>query len=116
MILNSINFTSSCGTHEIIRFDSLEYNERLIKLNEDELYELLSLFPCEFDDLKSIGSILLHSPFEKEFIRDTLNKWYFQRRHTNESSVDEFVDRYYKQENTNRWFYSILSHIDDETK
>lgn len=99
----------SCFTNDI------ESHERLIQLNDDEFDELMNNFDSEFDNLKTIGSMLLHSPFEKEFVRDVLTRWYFKKKHQNESSVDVFVDKYYEQENSNRWFYSIVKSIEDES-
>lgn len=99
----------SCFTNDI------ESHERLIQLNDDEFDDLMNNFDSEFDNLKTIGSMLLHSPFEKEFVRDVLTRWYFKKKHQNESSVDVFVDKYYEQENSNRWFYSIVKCIEDES-
>ena len=91
----------------------IEYTGGLIELTDDEFDTLLSNFDCEFDNLKSIGSMLLHSSFDKERIREILTRWYFQREHSNKSSVDNFVDKYYEYEESNRWFWSIVSKIDD---
>ena len=102
------------GIDEVIRFDTLEYIEKLIKLNDDEFDDLFSNFTSDFENLKTIGALLLHSPFEKEVIHDVLDRWYFKTPHQNEWSVDVFVERYYQQEKTNRWFYSVINRIEDE--
>ena len=91
----------------------IEYTGGLIEMNDDEFDALLSNFDCEFDNLKSIGSMLLHSPFDKERIREILSRWYFQRDHSNKSSVDNYVDSYYEYEESNRWFWSIVKKIED---
>ena len=100
---------------EIGRFDTLECCEKLIKLNEDDFDKLLANFTSDFDNLKTIGALLLHSPFDKDFVHDILEKWYFKMQHQNEWSVDVFVSKYYQKEFSNRWFYSIVNRIDDET-
>ena len=102
------------GIDEVVRFDTLEYIEKLIKLNDDEFDDLFSNFTSDFENLKTIGALLLHSPFEKEVIHDVLDRWYFKMPHQNEWSVDVFVERYYQQEKTNRWFYSVINRIEDE--
>ena len=94
---------------------SLDYVVKLIDMSNDDFDDLLSNFACEFDNLKIIGSILLHSPLDKERVRDILSRWYFTREHTNTASVDMFVDKYYSQENNNKWFYSIVKRIDNES-
>ena len=91
----------------------IEYTGGLIELTDDEFDTLLSNFDCEYDNLKLIGSMLLHSPFDKERLRTILSRWYFQREHSNKSSVDNYVDKYYEYEESNRWFWSIVSKIDD---
>ena len=92
---------------------SIDCTYKRIELTDDEFDELRSNFHCEFDYLKAIGCNLLHSSFDKERIREILSKWYNQREHTNEFTLDAFVDRYYTFEDTNKWFYSIVNHIED---
>ena len=100
---------------DVYFINGVESHEKLIQLNDNEFDELMNNFDSEFDNLKTIGSMLLHSPFEKEFIRDVLNRWYFKKEHQNEWSVDAFVDKYYERENNNKWFYSIVRCIEDES-
>ena len=92
----------------------IEYDGELIELTDEEFDSLLSNFDHEYDNLKTIGSILLRSPFDKERIRDILTRWYFQRDHSNKLSVDNYVDSYYEYTESNIWFWSIVKKIPDD--
>ena len=94
---------------------SIERMHKRIELTDKEFEELLSNPPPEFEYLETIGCNLLHSPFDKENVREILNKCYFKREHTNEFTLDSFVDRYYSFEETHKWFYSIVKRIEDIT-
>ena len=93
----------------------IEYNEELVVLSDDELLRLLNNFDSTFTNLSSICSNLIHSHFDKEYLRSILSQWYFRIEHTNTSSLDNFLDKYYEQtEPSNKWFRSIIKHIENE--
>ena len=92
--LNKSTKTGNVESNLEIYEDSLvfDYKGSLIELTDEEFENLLSNFDCEYYNLKSIGSMLLHSPLDKERVRDILTNWYFQRDHTNKASVDNYFD------------------------
>ena len=90
----------------------------IIPVDEEVVSELLNEFDPTHAWLEQIGCLLLHSPFDKETVYDLLKEWYFQEgtEHHNLDTVDAYVNKYYKRENSNRWLFSIIKKIPDATK
>lgn len=90
----------------------------IIPVDEEVVSELLNEFEPTHAWLEQIGCLLLHSPFDKETVYDLLKDWYFQEgtEHHNLNTVDAYVDKYYKRENSNRWLFSIIKKIPDAEK
>ena len=99
----------------IIDDSGIDYVDKLIKLTDDEFDELLSNFEPRHEELQQIGSMLIHGPFEKDYLIQILSRWYFKVPHKGENAVDQWVSDYTVKEHTNRWFYSIVARIEDET-
>ena len=90
----------------------------IIPVDEEVVSELLNEFEPTHTWLEQIGCLLLHSPFDKETVYDLLKEWYFQEgtEHHNLDTVDAYVNKYYKRENTNRWLFSIIKKIPDDAQ
>lgn len=90
----------------------------IIPVDEEVVSELLNEFEPTHAWLEQIGCLLLHSPFDKETVYDLLKEWYFQEgtEHHNLDTVDAYVNKYYKRENTNRWLFSIIKKIPDDAQ
>ena len=88
----------------------------VIPVDEDVVLELLNEFEPTHAQLENIGCLLMHSPFDKETVEKLLKQWYFQdgTDHHNKDTVDAYVNKYYKRENTNRWLFSIIKKIPDD--
>lgn len=86
-----------------------EIKERTVFLNEEQLFKLLNLFECEFENVEQVISILCHSPYPKEVIERVAYKWYNQRKHSNGDQTKQYINTYYKYTENNRWFYAILN-------
>lgn len=95
--------------------DNFLVDSSLIMLNDEELYGLVSEFEPEYDNLITILPILYHSSYELQTLSAVLTRWYNQREHTNGCPVDNFVN-YYEQELSNKWFFSLLKHVDKNVR
>ena len=96
--------------------NDLNCNDKLIILSKEELLELLSNFPPEHDMLATKVNCLFQSPYEKEFIQDVIDEWYFQRDHTNQNTSDSYINSYYEKTDSNKWFYTLIKHLPEEKK
>lgn len=99
------------------RVDDIIYEDTLIKFNKEEMQEFLNNFEPSFDNLMNTLAPLKNSPYTKEFLTENLLKWYGQREHSN--GVDNVVIQqmnYYNYENSNKWFFSLLKHLDEKIK
>ena len=94
----------------------IEFDDELIKLEKDELIELLNNFDIHIPTLLETIVPLYHSPYPKEFLKEVVDEWYQQAEHTHPELAEDFVDRYYEQENTNKWFFSLINKLDDEKR
>ena len=112
MKANNINETQQPN---MFSATTLDYISQRIELSDDEFDELLNNFEPSHASLNGPLMSFLHSPFDKERVRDVLSRWYNKIEHANEKTLDDYVDRYYQQENNNKWFYSLMKHIEDPT-
>ena len=98
--------------------DDIEFEDKLIKMSEEELLEFLSYFDSSFNVLLNDLAPLYHSPFNKEFLTSILIKWYSKTEHQHdvEVSVLSILDRYYVKEKTNKWFYSLVRKLPEDVK
>ena len=88
----------------------------MIKLEKDELIELLNNFDINTDTILRTIAPLYHSPYPKDWLIDVVSEWYEQVEHEHPENVERFIGYYYEQENTNKWFFSLINKLDDETK
>ena len=99
----------------IFTIDDINYEDTLIEMTAAELLDIMNQFDNSFDVLNSEFINILHSPFDKEFLRDCLKQWYNSREHANgDDCIDEYIDKYYKHESSNKWFYSLIKHLPSE--
>ena len=96
--------------------NDLNCHDNLIMLSKDELLEILKEFPPEHDMLEKKINCLFQSPYDKEFIHDVISEWYFQREHTNITTVESYINTYYKKTDSNKWFYTLINHLPNEKK
>ena len=98
--------------------EELEYNDDLIKLSKKELLELLNNFDAEFNVFLNDLAPLYHSPYTKTFLKSVLIKWYSKNEHQHdvEQTIASVLDRYYKQEETNRWYFSLIKKLPDDVR
>ena len=97
--------------------DDFEVNEELIKFSHDDMQELLSHFEPTFENLMITLAPIRYGPFSYEFLYDNLVEWYGKGDHTNgvENVVAQMMN-YHQREQTNRWFFSIIKHLDPDDK
>ena len=90
----------------------------VVPVDEDVVLELLNEFEPTHAQLEQIGCSLMNSPFDKETVEGLLKKWYFQEGtdHHHFDTVDAYLNKYYKRENSNRWLFSIIKKIPDPVK
>lgn len=94
------------------KVEDLIVNNDLILFNDEEMDEFLSHFQPEFINLGTTLAPLRYSPYSYDFLKTHLTKWYGQRKHT--QGIDNVVEQqmnYYKQENNNKWFFSLIKHL-----
>ena len=87
-----------------------------IMLSDDELIELLNCFDCHNDNLIHDIAPLYNSPYTKDKIIDVITKWYNQTLHKTPDDIAGIVNRYYHYEDNNKWLFSLIKKIDDDTK
>ena len=82
----------------------------MIKFNKEELIEFIEKLGIENNTngiLVQIGP-LYNPPFSKSFLIDSISEWYEQEEHEHPENVENFINRYYNKEPTNKWFFSLL--------
>lgn len=96
--------------------DDVNYDDKLIEMDDAELLEFLNNFAPEFDNLNDVMINVLHSSISKEQLSSVLPEWYNSREHTNGTDcVSAYIDKYYEFTPSNKWFFSLLKRIDDKT-
>ena len=97
--------------------DNYEIVNDVIVLTEEQLLNLLEEFPKSWEGLHIVRPILFNSPYEEEFVRNILEKWYYSREephkkpYPGEGKVLEF-----NQENSSKYFFSLLNHLEDDVR
>lgn len=96
-------------------YDNPLPRNQLIELNKHDLMELLNDIDDEptFNVMEKVAGCIAHSPYDKEFLLNVLTDWYTQAAHEHPDSVNKYINSYYEQEFTNKWFYSLIKHIKD---
>ena len=59
----------------------VEYDDKLIIFDEDEMCDFLDHFSSDFDTFMVTLGPLYHSPYDKEFLQTVLEKWYSKEPH-----------------------------------
>ena len=98
------------------RVRSTDINWELIFNSYNDLIELFNYFDNCTDTILRTIVPLYHSPYPKEYLINVVSEWYEQVEHTHPENVFNFINRYYEQEDTNKWFFSLINKLDDETK
>ena len=78
------------------------------------LMSFSGIFEPTHTTLNGLMMLFLHSPFDKERVRDILSRWHNKIEHNKERTLDDYVDKYYQKETNNKWFNSLMKHIEDE--
>ena len=114
---NEVVVKEDSNARKVFQADDFEINENLIILSPEELLHLLNHFDPVFDNFEKVVINLFHSPYEKEVITDLVKEWYFQDDdHHNMNTIDQYSDQYYEKVVSNKWFFSILKHLDYEIR
>lgn len=108
--------TTKSNDINIDNLDNLEVNNKLIILTEEEIKELLSNFEPTYENFTSIVSNLINSPYEKDVVQQYIEDWYFEGDHQNQNTIELYCNKYYEKIETNKWFFSIIKHINNEDK
>ncbi|KAA6366924.1 MAG: hypothetical protein EZS28_037549, partial [Streblomastix strix] len=91
----------------------IDFDDNLIVFNKEQIIGLLNKFETTFENLEKITAPIRYSPHIEEFIKECYTEWYNQRTHNhNVNETTSKVMKYFKQEFTNKWFYSIIKHLD----
>ena len=90
--------------------EDIEYVDGLIKFDKDQLIEFIERLGIENNTNGILVQLapLYSSPFDKSFLIETIDEWYQKEEHDHPENVSNFIDRYYKNEQSNRWFFSLL--------
>jgi len=92
----------------------IEYNDKLIIFDKDEMLEFLDNFDNCFDTILTTLGSLYHSPYSKEFLIECVSEWYETAEHTNPEAPSDLINRYYEFNDSNKWFFSMLKHLPAE--
>ena len=107
---------------EIIEeINNYEYKviEEINVIDDPKCLELmLKCFEPTHSSLEKLCCIIGASPFDQELLLKYFESWYFFEGHThnNLSTVDGYFKKYYKFEESNKWFYSCLKHLNDDVR
>ncbi|KAA6380986.1 MAG: hypothetical protein EZS28_023486 [Streblomastix strix] len=96
-----------------IKIDDVDFDDNLIVFNKEQMMGLLNKFETTFENLEKTTAPIRYSNHTEEFVKECYTEWYNQRTHNH--NVDETINKimkYFKQEFTNKWFYSINKHLD----
>ena len=96
--------------------DELNANDKLIMLSSDEMDELLNEFEPTYEVFTSIVSNLMHSPYGIDEVKEMVERWYFRAEHQNQNTIEIYCDKYYEQVMNNKWFYSLMKHLEPEAR
>ena len=96
----------------------VEYDDKLIIFDEDEMCDFLDHFSSDFDTFMVTLGPLYHSPYDKEFLQTVLEKWYSKEPHQHDvkETIQNILKQYYKKENSNKWFFSLIKHFTEEER
>ena len=86
-------------------------------IDEEKCLELiLKCFEPTFESLEKLCCIINSSPFSKEILLNYMSSWYKSGPHDNPKSCEFYVNKYYKNERSNKWFYSTIKHLPEAVK
>ena len=104
-------------SREDIDPEDFEIKTDLINMTPEELHELMIEFEPTFPNFEKIMVNLFHSPFDQEYMTFMVKNWYFARNdHHNLTTIDDYSEKYYEKVDSNKWFFSILNHLDATKK
>ena len=116
-VFESQQSTKSSKNKKSIKLDDIEIDENVIVFDGDEMDELLSHFEPEFNIFSQTLAPIIHGPYDKEILIEHFTKWYAQREHHNGvECIGTFINSYYEFNNTNKWFFSVIKHLDVDTR
>ena len=96
--------------------EGVEFEDELILFNYDEMITFLNHFDnCSNTILHDLVP-LYHSPYDKEFLISCVSEWYEQAEHTDPKKAEVLINNYHTKENNNKWFFSLIKKLDDETR
>ena len=93
--------------------------EEINVIDDPKCLELmLKCFEPIYSSLVKLCCIIGASPFDKEILLKYFNSWYFFEGHTHDNlgTVNGYFKKYYKYEESNKWFYICLKHLNDDVK
>lgn len=103
-------------THSKKNIKDVEFSDSLIIFTENEMIEFLDNFDNCFNTIMCILPPLYHSPYPEEFLIKCVQTWYNKVLHTHPGKATELIKKYYRYEETNKWFFSLTKHFKEETK
>ena len=125
-INNVENTTVKALNHEdftVIIEEINEYDYKIIEeinvIDDPKCLELmLKCFEPTHSSLEKLCCIIGASPFDQEILLKYFESWYFFEGHThnNLGTINAYFKKYYKFEESNKWFYSCLKHLNDEVR
>ena len=113
---NDIDSSSSVVEEPKIESSDLNVEDELIMLSDNELLELLNNFESTYENFTSVVCNILSSPYTSEKLTDLIEKWYFRIRHENVNTIQTYINTYYNQTFSNKWFFSIIKHLNPDEK
>nr|WP_285816903.1 DUF5906 domain-containing protein [Lactobacillus taiwanensis] len=91
--------------------DYLEANTNPIRLYEDDLERLLSFIEPTYDNFEKGVCYLFNSPYEEEFIKDFVVRWYTQEDYNDAQLILDFCAAEFSSRFDNNWFFQIVDCI-----
>ena len=89
-------------------------SDNLIIFERDEMLEMLDNFDKNFNGVMCDIAWLYESPYDKEFLISVVSEWYQTVEHNNPDAPEQLINRFYKYEPSNKWFFTMLNKLEDE--
>ena len=104
------------NTKKRITVEDINHEDKIIMFDYNQMIEFLRHFDNCFNTVLTTLAPLWHSPYSKEFLIDVVVDWYNEETHDKPEQAEDIINRYYKHEENNRWFFSLLKHLPEDVR
>ena len=95
---------------------NVEYEDKLIRFGKDEMLTFLDHFDNCFNTVLITLAPLYHSPYSRDFLIECIQEWYDKAEHDKPEQATSIINRYYNYDESNKWFFSLLKHLDESDR